>query len=603
MIFLRARIFLVLIILTCVSISNAQTQQKAAAGSIAGQIKIGERGAAGIVVALTSSDMRGNMPVGPNQANPDSSARATTDGDGRYQINDVAPGDYRVIVLAPGYVVSGNSVSVQIAQGQAESNVDFTLTKGGVITGKVIGNRDQPLIGEPVMLTPIDSNGQPARFPSPAAMNFRTDDRGFYRVYGLSTGKYIISIGRGDGSGGGLGRPGGPGGGPGGSISNLQRTYYPDVIDAAQATPVEVEAGNEVSGIDIRVNSLETYSISGRVVDAEAGNPVTGVLIGHGRTGGSGGNRGGAGNRGNQGDRQFVMNGATDGISSAEGGFRIEGLTRGSYAVYVAQDQASGGSEFYSEPVPVEISTQDVSGIEIKLRRASSVSGVVVFENTSDSALRANLIVSASSRVSGGETGVSMANNAFSQVTANGSFRIAGLSPGLVSLNITDRRAPGPFSGLTILRIERNGSDLRSGLRVESGEQISGIRIVAAYGNSTIRGMVQIEGGTLPQATRLMVSARRIDPNNSVAGRGNFPAQVDANGRFQIEKLVPGAYELSVQVMGMGRPGSNSGASRQTINVGTGVQNVVIPLNVAVLMNQQDNQNNSGRGRQRGGRP
>ncbi len=627
--FQRGKIgLMVLLAFLCLPEASAQTAQKTGTGSVAGRIRIGEKGAPGVVVELTSSDARGNAPGNARGdapgANPESSARATTDGDGRYQIGNVAAGRFRVNVLAPGYVIPGNSVSVQIGEGQAVGDVDFTLTKGGVITGRVTGNGGRPVIGEPITLTPLDANGQPARSPSPAAVSFRTDDRGIYRVYGISTGRYLVSAGRGGefggGPRGGFGRPGDFGGGSGG---NLQRTFYPDALEAAQATVVEVEAGNEVAGIDIRMGSRETFAISGRVVDAETGEPVAAVLIGHGRTGGNERNRGNQsnqanqgnqGNRGNQvnrGNRQIVAGGNPDGMSNADGEFRIEGVSPGSYAVYVAQEREAAQTEFYGEPVAVEVSSQDVSGIEIRLKRAASIIGAVVFENANDPSVRANLqnlTVSASTRGSGSGSGLSVMNNSSSRVEPGGNFRIAGLSPGMVRLNVADRGAREPASGPTVLRIERDGADVRGGLEIASVEQVAGVRIVVAYGNSTLRGVVQVQGGTLPPQMRLTVLARRVDAGTG--GGSGFPAQpsqVDASGRFQIERLVPGAYELTVQVMGMGRPGQPSSGAKQTVTVGSGtVQNVVVPLDLAALINQPGNPNNGGRpngGRPRGGRP
>ena len=42
--------------------------------------------------------------------------------------------------------------------------------------------------------------------------------------------------------------------------------FYPGVPDAALATPVRVSAGDELAGIDVRLASKETYTISGRVI-------------------------------------------------------------------------------------------------------------------------------------------------------------------------------------------------------------------------------------------------------------------------------------------------------------------------------------------------
>ncbi|MBI3874579.1 MAG: hypothetical protein HY300_01130, partial [Verrucomicrobia bacterium] len=546
--------------------------------------------------------------------------------EGRFQLNNVAAGRYRVTVLAPGYIVAGTP-TVQLTNGQALSNVDFSLTKGGVITGKVAVDNNRAVISEPITLTPLDETGQPARQPLTLPANFRTDDRGVYRVYGVPAGRYLLSVGRGNGPGG----PGGFGGGGrvgSGGAQTWQRTYYPEALDVTQATPIEVAAGSEVTGIDIHLMTRATYAITGRVIDQE-GNPVAGVLIGDGSTsnrgnganggngpnratGGNGNNGGSAGNQPNRPNqnngntRTVVTSDSTDGTTDAKGEFRIEGVLPGSYAVYIAQDQ-DNPADFYSDPVSVAVSSADAAGVEVKLQRAASLSGVVVIEGANDpntQAKLANLNVSASARGGGSSTGVVRATNANSPVAPNGMFRVTGLSPGMVNLSVSDQNAPGPFSGLTLLRIERDGTDARNGLRVGAGEQIAGVRVVIAYGSSTVRGVVQVDGGALTPGVRLLASARRID-NSGGGGRGGgggfggggaLPAQVDANGRFQIERLVAGTYEISVQLIGGGggpggggAGGRGGGMATQTVTVGgnNDVQQIVIPLSLATLQQMQ----------------
>ncbi|MFN7928393.1 MAG: hypothetical protein U0Y68_10680 [Blastocatellia bacterium] len=250
--------------------------------------------------------------------------------------------------------------------------------------------------------------------------------------------------------------------------------------------------------------------------------------------------------------------------------FRIEGLARGRYSVYVAQDsQNPATSEYYSEPATFEISTTDVTGLEIKLQRGASITGTVVLDGNADPNLLANVRVNAAVRGNGAG---GRANNS-AQVAPNGLFRVSGLSPGRVNLNVSDANNPGPFSGLQILRIEKDGVDLQSGLEVAQGEDVMGVRITAAYGNSTIRGLVRVEGGTLTPDLRLMVTARRTDAPSAGGGGGRgggfggggmMPGQVDANGQFQIMQLVGGTYEVTVQAMpggfgGFGGPGGGFG--------------------------------------------
>ena len=578
-------------------IPPATTSQAAATtptgtASITGQIKQGDKGIAGAVVLLT------NVPTTPatnSNANPNTNpttgagrqrpqpfapstagGSAVTDTEGRYEIKNVVAGAFRVMVSAPGYVLSGSEVTVQLADGQAVQNLNLNLAKGGVITGKVI-HGTRPVIGEPVTLTPVDATGQPAQMRLPAGLNMRTDDRGIFRLFGLPAGRYLVSVGRGNGD------------------SAWQRTFYPDALEQSAATPVAVEPGQELTGIDIRMATRATYAIVGRVVDAETNQPVPGVLIGYSQLADPRANRFGPNNQNNQGgqnnpaaqnnraNQPVVVDQGTDASSNAAGEFRIAGLTPGNFQVYVARDRATDSSEFYSQPVPVEIKSGDVSGVEIKLLRGASIMGVVAFDNPNDPNVQANLpnlLVRASSRnpnVRGGGGAGGLANDVATQPGSDGFFRLAGLAPGLVTLTLVERGT----SGLTILRIERDGADLQSGLRVEAGEQVVGVRLLAAYGNSVIRGIVQVEGGLpLPAQVRLTVSARRVDASASVRDRAGRNTPVDASGRFQIDQLVAGTYELTLQAPGLGRN------TLAPINVTVGsntTQNAVIPLNQATL--------------------
>ena len=56
-------------------------------------------------------------------------------------------------------------------------------------------------------------------------------------------------------------------------------TYYPDSIDAAGATAVQIVAGSELRGIDIRMRQERVFSIRGLTIDAATGKPATTNVI------------------------------------------------------------------------------------------------------------------------------------------------------------------------------------------------------------------------------------------------------------------------------------------------------------------------------------
>ena len=101
-------------------------------------------------------------------------------------------------------------------------------------------------------------------------------------------------------------------------------------------------------------------------------------------------------------------------------------------------------------------------------------------------------------------------------------------------------------------RIERDGvAGLPSaGIELKDGEQLTGIRIVLTYGNATLRGVVNVENGTLPNGARVFV---RLTKPGEKLSTPRF-TEVDARGHFLSEYLVPGVYEVQATVGGGGMP-------------------------------------------------
>ena len=118
-----------------------------------------------------------------------------------------------------------------IAAGDQLEGLDFTLTRGGVITGRVLNGEGKPVIEARLRLVAADEaeRRNPQYMLSPFA--FQTDDRGIYRVYGLFAGHYLVSVGEGQDEGFiRVGR----------GSSYIPRTFYGDTTEMAQAKPVLV---------------------------------------------------------------------------------------------------------------------------------------------------------------------------------------------------------------------------------------------------------------------------------------------------------------------------------------------------------------------------
>src|SRR5262249_24734354 len=280
------RRILLLIGITVFSVVAAPAQSPPAASkalaTIAGRVTLDGAGAPGAHVMLSPDVSENFPPISFSSSGEKSPApSAVTDAEGRYRLTDVAPGAYRVSVFAPVYVVEGEKEqstpgkTVNVAEGDNVENVNFSLTRGAVITGKVTDDKDRPVIAAPVNAYTLNIYGG-HRSPSSSnsrSVRWETDDRGVSRIFGLEPGRYMVAAGI-DSAGGSTG-----------GVYRL--TFHPDAVDEAQARIVELRSGEEAANVDIKIAApVKGYVVTGRVVDADSGDPVPGVMVTY--TGGSG---------------------------------------------------------------------------------------------------------------------------------------------------------------------------------------------------------------------------------------------------------------------------------------------------------------------------
>lgn len=491
---------------------TSQQTTKTPRSSVSGRVTIKEKGVGGVMVALRKSEIQ--MPYEPFQ-------KATTDPDGFYRITNVAPGNYEVVPTVPAFVPAdrkdARGKQVLVGDDDNVEGINFALVRGGVITGRVTDADGRPLIQQQVNIYHEYAFNQPQQPQQPqrpifAATTVQTDDRGIYRVYGLQAGRYKVASGRSDDSfmtGANPGR------------SSFRQVFHPDVTEQDKARVIEVGEGSEATDVDITLGrALQTFSATGRVIDGEKGLPVPNVRFGVQRI---------------VGQRVEFVNTLT--VSNVQGDFTIEGLIPGKYGINMFTNQ-NQSNELRAETLNFEIIDQDISGVVIKLVKGASVTGVVVVDSE-DKAVLAKLTelqLRGFIVVPGG--GV-VSSSSSSPIAPDGSFRLAGLGSGNLNLNVATMNRPLPPKGFSIARLERDGVVATRGIEIKDGEQVTGVRVVLSYGSAIIRGVVTLENGSLPEGAR--VSIRLAKPGETNAMR---PPVVDERGRFLVEGVPAGTYEL-----------------------------------------------------------
>lgn len=521
---MRTAIISLCLMLAVASLLNAnvvaQTPGAAASkatATVSGRVTLGEQGVPNVEVMLTVNRQGFGGP-GFQQAAP---LTATTDADGRYQLTGVPAGRYRLAAYAPAYVVAGEArnpyeagKTLTVAEGEAVENMDFALVRGGVITGKVVDADGRPVIEERVHLLRVRENDrQPQmRYPGSDVPPVQTDDRGVYRFFGLDGGRYRVAAGT--SSEDRMPMMSAAGG-------RYPRTFHPDVVAEAEAKIIEVEASSVAEGVDITLaRGAKGFAASGRVVDAETGKPVAGVMIGLGLASRYGGG----------------MNSGPV-ASNSLGEFRVEGLAPNSYAAFVYNQP---GSDSYSEPARFEITSGDVAGLEIKVQRGGSISGTTIVEGVKDLTILAHLTrIRIHAWAATNDPVAMMGSNNTTTINPDGSFRITGLRPGKLGLNVSTWEAP---KGFALQRIEYQGAGIRE-VELHAGEHLTGVRVILAYGQGSIAGRVEVRGGALPPDARLSVHARR-EGQAPTAPAPPLAAEVDSRRQFLLEGLPPGNYKL-----------------------------------------------------------
>jgi hypothetical protein len=508
----------------------------AAAGSVAGRVTLGDgKPASNVSVALMPADP---SAVAEFLGSRKTGWRASTDADGRYRVADVPAGRYRLQALAPlffspeehssgSFFNSGKIITV--GAGEAVEGVDLTLVRGGVVTGRVTNAEGKPVVAERVTVADADAasrSGPSSWVISP--YEFETDDRGIYRIYGVPAGRYLVSVGVDRDSGMITVGPAG---------AQYARTFHPNATDAAQAKIVEVTAGGEARDVDIALaDAPKSYQATGKIVD-ESGAPVAGVGYGYGSV---------------RAEAKTVGAWGSEGVTTnAEGEFAVRNLTPGRYAVFAVSDFGGTPMDAYSDATQFEVTDADVTGLVVKVHRGASVSGTISVEGTTDRAVLARITqlnLNAQVRPAPGAATdqLSAPSYASGRVNADGTFRFAGLKPGKVTINLFNFGAA--TRGFALLGVQRNGADASGGFDVAAGENVTGVRVRLGYGAGVVRGQLDVrdgaQPGVLPEGARVLVTARRAGAAETGAAMNN--AEVDSRGRFTIEGLMGGEYELTV---------------------------------------------------------
>ena len=461
---------------------------------------------------------------------------ATTDAEGRYVFRELPAGRYTVNASKPGYVSLQYGQRRPFEQGrpielvdkQVVDKVDFSLPRGGVLTGRIVDEFGDPVSDVAVNAMQLRYMGGRRR-PVNAGRQSLTDDLGQFRIWGLAPGEYIVgatlrsfNIVEAQMLSGATN-----------DATGYAPTYYPGTGNVAEAHRVSVTLGGEASVAEFALLPVRTAKITGTVVDAEGAPYREGFvsLMQHQPASGA------------EGGMMFFGGMGGGGRIGPDGSFTLSNVTPGEYALQArvrrSRPGEAPGPEFAMPGqgemamMTINVTGDDLAGLVLVATKGARMTGRVTFEGAAPAASSSeNLRVFA--QAAGGEP-MMMMGGMPARVGLDGKFELTGLYGRRLL------RAMGA-SGWFLKSVRVDGRDMvDTPIEVKGSEEITNVEILLTSTAVQIGGTVTGPDGKTAKDYSVVVF-----PEDKALwtpdSRYFSQARPDQDGRFKVVGLPGETY-------------------------------------------------------------
>jgi hypothetical protein len=534
--------------------------------------------------------------------------RVLADADGRFVFLDLPAGTYSIAATKPGYAdgalgrrrALGPSQSITLGDAERVADLEIPLWRFGAITGRVVDEAGEPLVGIAVQVFSRSVIAGRRKFvPGVIA---RTDDRGIYRLAALTPGDYVVGVpstqtsapesvvglyrevmgpaapadrslsreasfsGASDAltvfirgnphvvgttafmsTGARIRMDGGPIPTDGGRMYVFPMRYHPAAASAAEATVVMLGSGDERNGIDISAMPVPASRVSG-VVTGPTGPLIAALSL--------------VSDSDDLSTEAGVEVATT--LSDADGRFTFLGVPEGRYrlrAVWVQVPASGGGRRGAPPPRPeqrggtppprpalggftlwsmqtLEVGERDVDDVSVTMMQGFRIGGRAEFVGNEEQPWQEDVQrMSATFDPADGRPLVT-ATIGRGQFDSDGYLSSYQLPPGRYYVRINGIPAGWTFKSATL-----NGRDI-SNAPVMLDRDVSNLLVTFTDRPSSLSGQVQTASG-VPDSTATVL----IFPADAASwlDYGAFPRRLRAlrvgrDGHYSTTGLPPGEY-------------------------------------------------------------
>ncbi len=468
-----------------------------------------------VTVLRTAGPGGAPPPVGP----PPIIAPVTTDSQGHFVFKDLDPGSYSLTAQRNGFARQAYGergpgrpgAPLNVVAGQALKDVFFRLVPAGTVSGRVTDATGEPIAGFSITIGRFtyDPTGKRTFQPVNSA---RTDDRGEYRMYWITPGRYYVHaspasafIGVRFPNGNEVIEPG------------HVLTWYPGTTDDSTAVPIELQPGQELRTVDFTLAQQPLFRIRGRVFDGQTGQAPRNANVSVNPRNSAAG---------------FGVMPSFINYNAANGTFEIRDVPPGSYWVRAVTFPNPGGGPYARDiaQVPLEISGADVENAVLVLTPGFQIKGRIDVDGGSLSTLpnidRTTVFLTPLEPMPFGSPQ--------DPIRGDGSFTLQNVYPGEYRINV------GGMPQNAFLQSARLGqTDVSSRVTI-LGPVSESLEILLSTRGGRIDGsIVDKDRKPMQGIQAILIPDRQRERRNLY----KF-ATSDQNGHFTIATIAPGDYKL-----------------------------------------------------------
>lgn len=455
-----------------------------------------------------------------------------TDAEGRFEIKELPAGRYTITASKGGYVMGqygqrrpGEAgTPVELSDGQTAEKVNFVLSRGSVISGRIVDDGGEPVSGTNVQAMRYQFvSGSRRLMPGGGeGGSDRTDDQGQFRLYGLAPGDYYISANNRSTQ---FIAPG--------MVNNeadgFAPTYYPGTPSISEAQRVTVKAGQEMTGANFALIIARMARIRGRALNSN-GEPLTNgmlMLQPSDPTMGFGG--------------MNMMNA----MLAGDGTFQFANVAPGRYSLNVRPSgMATATSEMAT--LPIVVSNEDIDNLIITTSTGAVARGVILTDDGSVPTFRPDQVSIFPGPVD--PMGGVMVFPGQNRINDDFTFELTGLSDRrMIRANV----GQSATSGWYVKAVLFDGQDITdSGMEFTPGRSYDGLQVVFTQKATDLSGLLT-DDRNRPVLDATVVIFPADAQKWTFSSRYMRSLRPDTNGRFTVKGLPPLDDYMIIAVQGL----------------------------------------------------